>query len=177
MVPRAELVSALRAGGYVLVMRHARSPTARPAKQTAHADNHRLERQLDTEGGAGATAMGTALRALAIPITGVLTSPAYRARETTRLAGWTAEVIHELGEVGQGMRGSQEPQAAWLRHRVAQAPQHGNTVIVTHLPNLALAFPQWGAFEDGEVVVLRPDRKGGAELVSRIKITEWPQLR
>lgn len=52
------LVKALRQGGYVIVMRHARSPLEVPDKQTANPDNTKPERQLDAEGQATATAMG-----------------------------------------------------------------------------------------------------------------------
>jgi hypothetical protein len=76
------------------------------------------------------------------------------------------------------MQGVTETQATWLRTRVAQAPASGNTLIVTHMPNLALAFPDWGrTVADGETVVLRPDNKGGAVVVGRISIEAWPQLR
>ena len=54
-----QLVAALRQGGYVLVMRHASSPREAPNKDTANADNTKLERQLDEAGRAGATGMGT----------------------------------------------------------------------------------------------------------------------
>jgi len=56
------LVSALRHGGYVIVMRHASSPREVPDKQTANADNVNLERQLDQNGRTTAIAMGQALR-------------------------------------------------------------------------------------------------------------------
>ena len=49
-------------------------------------DNVPPERQLDEKGRTTAAAMGDALRRLKIPIGEVLTSPAYRARETARLA-------------------------------------------------------------------------------------------
>src|SRR5262245_46057389 len=81
-----DLVKALQGGGCVLVMRHARSPREAPTKDTANADNTRLERQLDEEGRRGAEELGNALRALRIPIGSVLTSPTYRAMETVKLA-------------------------------------------------------------------------------------------
>src|SRR5689334_22125094 len=64
----APLISALREGGYVLVMRHASSPAMPPDKASADRENTALERQLDENGRATARAMGKALRALRIPI-------------------------------------------------------------------------------------------------------------
>src|SRR5690348_312004 len=72
-----ELIERLRAGGCVLVMRHARSPQAAPDARTANADNLRRERQLDQAGEADARALGTALRALHIPIGPIYSSPTY----------------------------------------------------------------------------------------------------
>jgi hypothetical protein len=54
------LVQALRHGGYVLVMRHASSPSEAPTKQSANADNIHLERQLDDNGRATTIAVATA---------------------------------------------------------------------------------------------------------------------
>ncbi len=172
------LVSALRSGGYVIVMRHASSPRETPNKQTANPDNVKLERQLDEAGRAGATAMGRALSDLKIPVGEVLTSPTYRAMETVRLAKFPNPQPHdELGDGGQSMQGASDAQAAWLRHAVSQVSKGTNTIIVTHMPNLARAFPEWGAVADGEAVVLQPDGKGGAPIVGRIKIEDWPRLR
>jgi len=44
------LVTALRQGGYVIVMRHTSSPRETPSKQAANPDNVNLERQLDKAG-------------------------------------------------------------------------------------------------------------------------------
>jgi phosphohistidine phosphatase SixA len=174
----ASLVNALRSGGYVIVMRHASSPRETPDKQTANPDNVKLERQLDSAGRAAATAMGQALHDLKIPIGEVLTSPTYRAMETVRLAQLPNSRPHEeLGDGGQSMQGASDAQAAWLRNTVSRAPKGTNTIIVTHMPNIARAFPQWGAVADGEAVVLRPDGQGGGTVVGRIKIDEWPRLR
>jgi phosphohistidine phosphatase SixA len=174
-----ELVKALQGGGYVLVMRHASSPREAPSKEVANADNPKLERQLDEAGRKGATAMGEAIRALRIPIGIVLTSPTYRAMETVRLAQLDSPTtVSELGDGGQSMQGITEAQASWLRARVTEVPRSGNTLLVTHQPNLSRAFPDWGsAVGDGETVVIRPDGKGGLSVVGRIKIDDWPQKR
>lgn len=173
------LVSALRQGGNVIVMRHASSPMMPPDKQTANPDNVKLERQLDAKGRADAIAMGGALRDLEISIGEVLTSPTYRALETVRFALLAnPRAYEELGDGGQSMQGVAEAHAAWLRDKVSQAPSvRMNTIIVTHMPNLARAFPAWGAVAEGEAVILRPDGKGGTALVGRIRIEEWPRFQ
>jgi phosphohistidine phosphatase SixA len=173
------LVNQLRQGGYVLVMRHASSPRQVPTKDTANPDNTKLERQLDEAGRRGATAMGDALRGLRILIGTVLTSPTYRAIETVKFAQiGSPAAVAELGDGGQSMQGITAEQSAWLRTRVSEVPRSGNTILVTHQPNLSRAFPDWGpTVADGETVVLQPDGKGGAAFVGRISIEEWPRLR
>ena len=173
------LVKALRQGGYVIVMRHTSSPREAPAKQAANPDNVKVERQLDEVGRTTATAMGKALRDLKIPIGEVLASPTYRALETVRYAQLgNPRTYPELGDNGQSMQGGTEAQAAWLRSRVTQFPSGSNTILVTHLPNIAGAFPQSASgLDDGESLVFGPDGKGGATLVARIKIEAWPGLR
>jgi len=173
------LVKALRQGGYVIVMRHTSSPLEAPGQQSANADNVNRERQLDEVGRNTATAMGKALRKLKIPIGDVLASPTYRALETVRYAQLgEPKTFVELGDGGQSMQGGTEAQAAWLKKQVTQFPARNNSIIVTHFPNMTGAFPQQSAgLADGEALVFGSDGKGGAALVARIKIEEWPQLR
>lgn len=174
-----QMAARLKEGGYVLVMRHASSPRQAPTKATANPDNTKLERQLDEAGRRGSTAMGDVFRALQIPIGAVLTSPTYRAMETVRFAGFQSpSIVEELGDGGHSMQGASEPQAAWLRARATERPPSGNVLIVTHQPNLARAFPDWGpTVADGETVVIRPDGKGGSAVVGRIRIDDWASLR
>ncbi|HEY6343035.1 MAG TPA: histidine phosphatase family protein [Bryobacteraceae bacterium] len=173
------LVKALRQGGYVIVMRHTSSPREIPDKQTANPDNTKPERQLDAEGRATAAAMGQALRDLKIPIGEVLSSPTYRALETVKFARFgPAKPQVELGDNGQDMQGGTEAQAVWLRKRVTQFQPGTNVLLVTHAPNLTRAFPQQAnGVADGEALIFGPDGKGGAALVARVKVEDWPKLK
>jgi phosphohistidine phosphatase SixA len=172
------LAHALQKGGYVILMRHASSPREVPDKKAANPDNVKPERQLDEEGRATATAMGKALRDLKIPIGQVYTSPTYRALETVKYAQLgVPQAVPELGDNGQSMAGGTEAQAAWLRNAVTIFPVGKNTVLVTHFPNIRGAFPQLTDVADGEALIYGPDGKGGATLVGRIKIEEWPKLK
>jgi phosphohistidine phosphatase SixA len=170
----------LQKGGYVILMRHASSPRAVPDAEQADSDNVRHERQLDEAGRSSARAMGESLRRLQIPVGQVLSSPTFRALETVRLAQLGhPETAPELGDSGESMRSdSSGKRGVWLRNRVAQLPARGtNTVIVTHFPNIREAFPEEGAdLADGESLVIRPDGKGQASVVARVKIDEWPRL-
>jgi phosphohistidine phosphatase SixA len=177
------LVKTLQKGGYVIVMRHASSPREAPDKQSANPDNTKPERQLDEAGRKTAIAMGQAIRDLKIPIGSVLSSPTYRALETVRLAQFgVPQTFAELGDNGQSMQGGTPAQAAWLQQQVTHFPAGTNTIMVTHFPNITGAFPQWSSgLADGEALIIGPDGKGpdgkgGARLVTRIKIEEWPLL-
>jgi phosphohistidine phosphatase SixA len=172
------LVRALRQGGYVIVMRHASSPRNVPDKKTANPDNTKPERQLDQEGRTTATAMGKAVHDLKIPIGEVFTSPTYRALETVKYAQLgKAQPVDALGDNGQSMQGGTEAQAAWLRKAVTQFKAGTNTILITHFPNIRGAFPELTDVADGEALVYGADGKGGAKLVGRIKIDEWPKLK
>ena len=175
----SELISTLRQGGYVLVMRHANSPQISPDASMAASGNVRLERQLNENGHRTARAMGEAFRALGVPIGDVLSSPTFRTRETVQgLALGAAKLFNELGDGGPGYEiSSVDDGAVFLRARVAERPRAGtNTLIVTHLPNLTNAFGNGVSnIAEGETIVFRPDGKTAAE-VTRIKIDEWPRL-
>ena len=174
------LTAALRQGGYVMVMRHASSPTTIPSKAEAAAGNFGPERQLDAKGRDTARAMGEAFKALRIPVGAVLSSPTYRAIETTRYAQLGIPLpVPELGDGGQGMAGNvEEERRAWLRKKIGEAPPTGmDILLVTHAPNITGAFGQAGmGIAEGEMMVFKPDGKGAAPLVAHVKIDEWPAL-
>lgn len=174
-----ELIERLRAGGCVLVMRHAQSPEAVPDAQAARADNPHRERQLDEAGEAGARAFGAAVRALHVPIGPIYSSPTYRARETVRLAGLAEpQVIAQLAET-HGMSGAAErSQIDWLRAAVRRRPRaHTDALIITHTPNIVGAFGgRARGIAAGESLVFEPGRAGGPSLLGRLTVEEWQKL-
>lgn len=172
------LVNALQHGGYVILMRHANSPRDLPTAQTADPENVNHERQLDEEGRTTAVAFGKALRDLKIPIGKVFSSPTYRALEMVRYSKLpNAQATPEIGDNGTSMQLTKESQAAWLQKQAADFPSGTNTIIITHQPNISGAFPQWATgLAEGEALILASDGKGGARLVARLKIEEWPKL-
>jgi phosphohistidine phosphatase SixA len=174
-----ETVAALRAGGYVLVMRHAHSPREVPDAASAHRDNIELERQLDADGRAAAAKMGIAVRDLGIPIGEILTSPTFRALETVHaLSLGDAQSVEELGDGGRNMQPDAEGRrSAWLRAKAAESPSETkNRLLVTHLPNLRGAFGDAAAdMADGETLILRP-AQDGAVVVGRVRIDQWSSL-
>jgi hypothetical protein len=75
------------------------------------------------------------------------------------------------------MQLTKESQAAWLQKHVTEFPSGSNTILITHQPNIAGAFPQWSDnLSEGEALILGSDGKGGARLIARVKIEEWPKL-
>lgn len=166
------LVKTLQQGGYVIVMRHAASPREVPDKSHANPDNTKPERQLDAEGRASATAFGKALRDLKIPIGQVFSSPTYRALETAKYAQLpNPQQVPELDNYPDAMAiGGIPPQSAWLLNRVAQMPKGTNIVVITHQPNILIAFGQ--DVQEGEALIFGPNKT----LIARVKIDGWPKL-
>ena len=176
---KGALLDALRAGGYVIVMRHASSPRTKPDAASAAAGNVDHERQLDEHGRETAKAMGEAIRRLGIPVGEVLSSPTFRAMQTARLLNLAAPTdVPELGDGGQGMREDTEgTRSAWLRAKAAEpVPARTNRLMITHVPNLNGAFGEAAdGMTDGESLIVKPDG-GHAVVIARVKIDQWSSL-
>lgn len=167
-----ELVTALRNGGFVLVMRHAHSPDAPPGPREQAPGNVKGERQLDEDGRAQMTAMGYAFRKLGLPVGQTLSSPVYRAVESAEYFGFGDLMkVDDLAPLDEGGN------AAYLSAKINEMPAEGqNRVIVTQRENIVAALGKKYGIDvvaDGESLVFHPDGKGGADFAGRMTIKDW----
>lgn len=175
------LIEALRLGGYNLYFRHEatdwrQQDDVRQKGDWLSCDGSRI-RQLSEQGRRNAQRTGQAMRSLTIPVSEVLASPYCRTMETARQLGLgevqaTAEVVNM--RVAEYF-GGDEAVIASARKLLARPPETGNNrVIVAHGNVAREATPVYPG--EGEVVVFKPDGKGGFTFVGRITPQRWVQL-
>lgn len=162
----AKLVDALRSGGYVLYMRHALQipPT------TEKCDTSNLTPVGETQ----ARTVGAALRELKIPIGQVRSSQPCRNLDTARLLGLGAYEITEDLNPG-GMPPGFDVGAARFKHLIEVPPRGTNTLLVSHVHG-SLKKEEWMHLDLAEIIVYRPDGKGGTTPVARVRVEGWEKL-
>lgn len=166
------LIEALQHGGYVLVMRNARSQAEPPPEGQRAPGNLQGERQIDETGQGQMAALGYAFRELHVPIGQALTSPAYRARQSAHYLGFGARTsVDALAPASEG------GDPAWLKTRVTQMPPAGeNTLIVTHGSVIADSFGEAASgLDTAEMLVFRPADDEVA-LVARLTVKDWADM-
>ncbi len=176
----AELVAALRKGGYNLYMRHAQANVGQDGNllQTPNWwENCTIQRNLSDMGKDQARKVGAAIRALKIPVDTVLASQFCRNRDTAHLMGLGAIEVSEDINHQIGQRAGFDVNVARFK-RLAATPAKGqNTVLVSHThgsPRMEERI--MGGMQEAEIVVFLPDGKGGAEPIARIPPPEWDNL-
>ncbi len=166
----AELVDALREGGHVLYLRHARTPEDGTDQPGSLGDCSR-QRLLDDVGRADARALGEAVRSLGVPVGQVRASPMCRTVETAELAFGRATTHDALLTPTPDTRGRT---TRALRRLLRAEPDDGeNTVLVGHLTNLRLLST--ASPDEGGTVVFRPDGEGFV-LVGSVPPQGWQDL-
>src|SRR2546426_2750250 len=172
-----DVLQMLRAGGYVIVVRHGATHPDQADTDPLNPGNIANQRQLNDKGRADAKAVGEAFKAAGIPIGKSYSSRFQRAVETARLIGGkepqTTLDITEGGLVVSPNENNRRTQA--LRALVATPPDPGtNTLVVTHKPNIVDAFGKdWFEVKEGEASVFKPEGGGKYSLVGRIQIDQW----
>ena len=176
----SDVVSALRTGGNIIVLRHGATFTDQAdtnpldPKDTAH------QRQLNDAGKAAAKAMGDALHTLKVPVGQVTTSQFQRAVDTGTLLGFGAVIpTADISEGGLVVSPNENNRrAAALKKLAATPPAAGtNVILVTHKPNILDAFGKdWFDVREGEASIFKPDGNGGAKLVVRVQAADWGKL-
>lgn len=170
-----EAVSALRDGGYIILMRHANAPGELPTAGTAAPGNDNLERQLDEKGRNDARNFGATIKRLGIPISSVERSPTFRTRQTAELAGF-AEIIVQDFLLEDGMVGVTPARLQALLEELNKKPTSGNRLLISHSGNIMASFPELDPYiEQGEALIIDPSKSDRA-LIARIPITEWQTL-
>ncbi|HEY6240568.1 MAG TPA: histidine phosphatase family protein [Burkholderiales bacterium] len=183
MLSDADLVNALRGGGYVIVFRHGATYPDQADTDPLNADkpgNEAKQRQLNDKGKALARDWGDSFRKLGIPVGAVSTSMIYRAQETAKLMNVGAvTTTWDLTEGNQIISPNENNKRALaLRKLASTLPAEGkNNVYVTHKPNVIDAFGKdWFDVKEGEASVFKPDGKGGYRAVARLQADQWAVL-
>src|SRR5215510_5414937 len=172
-----DVLSKLRAGGHVIVLRHGATHNDQADTDPLNPDNVAKQRQLNDKGRADARALGDVFRRASVPLGRVYSSRFQRAVETARLiAGREPEATLDVSEGGLVVSPNENNRRAQaLRALIAAAPDPGtNTLIVTHRPNILDALGRdWFDIREGEASIFKPDGAGGYTLVGRVQIGQW----
>ena len=178
----ADLVAALRGGGYVIVVRHGATHQDQADTDPLNVDqpgNEAKQRHLNDQGRATARAWKEAFAKMGIPVGKVYSSKFTRAQETARLAFGEPATTFDVTEGGQVVSPNENNRrTAALRKMAATPPDAGtNTVIVSHKPNVIDAFGKdWFDVKEGEASVFKPNGQGGYQAVGRVLAGEWTKL-
>jgi len=172
-----DVLSKLRAGGHVIVLRHGATHNDQADTDPLNPDNVAKQRQLNDKGRADARALGDVFRRASVPLGRVYSSRFQRAVETARLiAGREPEATLDVSEGGLVVSPNENNRRAQaLRALIAAAPDAGtNTLIVTHRPNILDALGRdWFDIREGEASIFKPDGAGGYTPVGRVQIGQW----
>src|SRR5215469_9403510 len=133
----ADLVKALRAGGYVIVVRHGATFPDQADTDPLNFDNIAAQRNLNDKGKTLAKEFGDAIRRAGVPVGKVFTSKYNRAYETAVVAGFgNIEKTEDITEGGLVVSPNENNRrVVAFRKLLATAPTPGtNTILITHKP-------------------------------------------
>jgi broad specificity phosphatase PhoE len=158
----------LRAGGRVVLMRHATTTPGVGDPPGFRPGDCPTQRNLSDAGRDEARRVGAAFRSRGIPIGRVLSSQWCRCLETARLAFGRVEPWEPLDSVFEDR--AREPERTRAVRRmvgeVGERPVDGNLVLMTHGANIQALIGVTPA--PGEFVVLVPEANGQFRVAGRI---------
>lgn len=171
------LVTAMKQGGYVIVLRHGATNANQADTDPLHRDNIASQRLLSAQGREVATRVGDSFRKLGIQLGKVYSSEFNRATETAKLvSGKSVTTTPNLTEGGLVVSPAEnERRGKALKGMASTTPDAGvNTLIVTHKPNILDAFGEdWFNSKEGEASVFKPDGSNSLVLVARVQPADW----
>lgn len=178
--PSSELVADLKRGGYLIFFRHAKTPNYKDPHEGDPDDpqpgNCSNQRNLSVEGIDQSRTLGQVFRDLEIPYGLVRASPYCRTMDTAWYAFGRFERDRML--LLHGTEPDKDPPEGkiWRDIRnLAKLPTlpGTNSIFVSH-GTVGEVFGA-GYLDEGEAVIVKPDGKGGWNLVTRVKSDQWPK--
>ncbi len=158
-------ISAIRHGGYVLYLRHAQRYKGPPdnlfpdSPPAAFADcTH--QRNLTPYGVDQAALLGEYFRRLDIKLDRVIANPSCRTRGTAMLAFGRATLEPRM------------MMPTFVRDQLGVAPAPGTNSVLVGGENPLRQIVGF-EIEPAEIAIFKPDGKGGATLVGRLKLDDW----
>ena len=173
------VAEALRAGGYVILVRHGATFSDQADIDPLNLANVAKQRNLNDKGKELAKAFGESIRAAGVPVGEVYTSQFNRAYETAVLAGFKdIEKTANLSEGGLVVTPDENNRRAKaLRDMLAKVPEKGkNDILITHKPNIIDALGKdWFDVKEGEASIFKPEG-GRYRLFARVQMEDWPKI-
>lgn len=157
--------AALKAGGHVLIVRHAQTVPGVGDPPNFRRDDCSTQRNLSDAGREQSRAMGRRLQEAGVRWNDVLTSSWCRCIDTAQLAFGRAETFAPLDSFFGG-RATEPAQTAAALERIRSFRGPGTLVMVTHQVNISAITGQHPAM--GEAFVLAPGGPSGFTFVGRI---------
>jgi phosphohistidine phosphatase SixA len=169
------VVEALRAGGYVIYLRHAGTEFFARDKAPVVLEDCATQRNLSAGGREEARAIGRGFARLLIPVGEVRSSPYCRCADTARLAFDRVLLDADLEPIRQEDEAARDKSLAALAHLLGTAPPPGtNTVLVGHAENLSASGEP--SLDAGEAAVFKPLQGGGHQLITRVVAEAWSDM-
>jgi hypothetical protein len=167
-----DVLQKLRAGGYVLYLRHTSTDFSQNDARSKSYEDCENQRNLTDKGREEARALAAQLKRLRIPVGEVLASPFCRTMETGRLVFGSAQPMQEVR--GGPVRTDDAARYDPLKKLMSTRPPAGrNTAISSHgNPFYAVFGPPYLA--EGEMAVIDPS---ALAVVGRIRLEEWQALK
>lgn len=167
----AALIRALRAGGYIIALRHTHTDMTQKDDQGTNYQDCAKQRNLDDQGRSEARSIGRAISLMNIAISEVLTSPFCRNKETAQLAFGHYSINNAcMGE---------DPDSIAARARLLSTapPEFQNILIVTHRHSMAASTgTPLDMYVEGGALVIIPRGEGKFDIVHTIALEDWDRL-
>lgn len=174
-----ELLKQLRAGGYVLYLRHGQTDNARPDRYPAiDLNDCSTQRPLTEEGRKQMQRVGEAVRKASIPLGEIRISPLCRVRESTAAAFPASQptIDNDLMYTANLTSEQKAPILANTRRLLAEpVPGGRNRLLVAHAPNLMDLI---GYFpKEATLVIFKPLGVAGFDYIASIPPSHWAELQ